>query len=234
MSSPRPRSDNPGSGTARPAQTGATAATPTDRRRKPWWLWALFALVILAILLISLTRCGPDNTSSNAPASSVPRAAPSAVGPAPNTAPVGPPSAAAPSAGTGAGAAGGGGQGALTADGTSLLPLGQVGGSDGDLTSLVGKTVSARGVLVQSVPTDEGFWVGDSDTDRIWVQLNGDGESGYTVKQGDRIDFTGRMIAHDPAFAGQVGVDAAEGADQLTQEAAHIAVDKSAVALHTT
>jgi hypothetical protein len=39
------------------------------------------------------------------------------------------------------------------------------------------------------------------------------------------------MIAHDPAFVGQVGVDDAEGASQLNQEAAHIAADKSAVAL---
>jgi hypothetical protein len=82
-------------------------------------------------------------------------------------------------------------------------------------------------VLVQSVPADEGFWVGTSETDRVWVQLSGTDESGYVVQQGDRVDFTGQVTAHDPGFATQVGVAAAEGADQLDQQAAHIEVAKS-------
>jgi hypothetical protein len=82
-------------------------------------------------------------------------------------------------------------------------------------------------VLVQSVPADEGFWVGTSETDRVWVQLSGTDESGYVVQQGDRVDFTGQVAAHDPGFATQVGVDAAEGADQLGQQAAHIEVANS-------
>ena len=38
---------------------------------------------------------------------------------------------------------------------------------------------------------------------------------------------TGQVAAYDPRFATQVGVDAAEGADQLGQQAAHIEVAKS-------
>jgi hypothetical protein len=222
MSSSRPRPDS-GSGPARTVQTGATTSTPT-RKRRPWWLWALLALVALAVLLFSLAECG-DNDIPSATAGS----AASAVAPAPGgsaaadpiTSIAGLPGAAAPDA-------------ALSADGTSLLPLAQAAGAGDVLTSQVGKAVTARGVLVQSVPADEGFWVGEDNTDRVWVQLSGSGESGYTVEQGDRVDFTGTMTAHEPAFAAQVGVDAAEGADQLTQEAAHVAVDKSTVALSLT
>ena len=128
--------------------------------------------------------------------------------------------------GAGAGAAA---QGALTADGTSLLPLAQVAGPNGELTSQVGKTATAQGVLVQSVPADEGFWAGTSETDRVWVQLSGTDESGYVVQQGDRVDFTGQITAHDPGFATQAGVDPAEGAEQLGQQGSHIEVAKSAL-----
>ena len=145
----------------------------------------------------------------------------------PSAAPGWPTPAAVPGpAGAGAGAAV---QGALTADGTSLLPVAQVAGPNGELSSQVGKTATAQGVLVQSVPADEGFWVGTSETDRVWVQLSGTGESGYVVQQGDRVDFTGQIAAHDPGFATQVGVDPAEGAEQLGQQGSHIEVAKSAL-----
>ena len=190
--------------------TGATRAQAA-RRRKPWWLWALLALLALALLLLGLSQCGnSDDPASTAPGT--PGAA--------NTAASGPSAAGVP----GAGAAG---QGALTADGTSLLPVAQVAGPNGELTSQAGKTATAEGVLVQSVPADEGFWAGTSETDRVWVQLSGTGESGYVVQQGDRVDFTGQVAAHDPGFAAQTGVEPTEGADQLNQQGAHIEVAKS-------
>ena len=191
-----------------PNTTGATRAAATSKR-KPWWLWALLALLALAILLFALAQCGNSSGNSTDPASTA--------APAPSSAP-----------GGGAGA----GQGSLTAEGTSLLPVAQGASSNAGLTSHVGKAATAQGVLVQSVPADEGFWVGPSETDRVWVQLSGTDESGYVVKQGDRVDFTGQVTAHDPSFATQVGVDAAEGADQLGQQAAHIEVAKSQLRLN--
>ena len=202
-----------------PDTTGASRA-PATRKRKPWWLWALLALLALAILLFALAQCGgngADPASTAAPAS--------------GSAPAGMASAAATPGVTGpagatAGAAGAG-KGLLTANGASLLPVTQVSGPNGQLTSQAGKAATGQGVLVQSVPADEGFWVGTSETDRVWVQLSGTDESGYVVQQGDRVDFTGQVATHDPGFATQVGVDAAEGADQLGQQGAHIEVAKS-------
>jgi hypothetical protein len=77
------------------------------------------------------------------------------------------------------------------------------------------------------VPADEGFWVGSSATDRIWVQLEGGGESAYTVRPGDRVSFTGQLVANPAGFARQSGVDPDEGAEQLDRQAAHITVSQA-------
>ena len=127
-------------------------------------------------------------------------------------------------------AAGAGGP--LTAGGTSLLPLQQAAGPGGDLSRYLGQPARADGVRVQSVPADEGFWVGTSETDRIWVQLTGTGESGYRVRRGDRVDFTGRVVPTPPGFAQRVGLSAADGAEQLQRQQAHLEVAKNAVRLH--
>jgi hypothetical protein len=205
---------------AGPASGGGSRVE--HRKRKPWWLWALLALLALALLSFGLSQCGPG-----------------AAGPVPNTAdsgaasaaPAGAPTGQAPPA-AGAGAAAGAAAGALapdalTVDGQPMLPLSEVAGDDGSLTDQVGKPVAANGVTVQSVPANEGFWVGTGEADRVWVQLTGGGESGYVVKQGDRVQFSGTVVNHDGGFAGQVGVDPAEGADQLTAQAAHAEVQKS-------
>jgi len=110
----------------RPDTTGATR-TPTSDKRKPWWLWALLALLALAILLFTLAQCGTDTdpASTEAPAS--------------GSAPAG---------------SAGAGQGSLSAAGTSLLPVAQAAGPNGELTAQAGKPATAQGVLVQSVPAD--------------------------------------------------------------------------------
>jgi hypothetical protein len=202
---------------------GATRAQAA-RRRKPWWLWALLALLALALLLLGLTQCGNSDDPTSPAAGTT--GSTNTAAPEPDAATAGPSPAGLPgdAAGAGSGAVV---QGALTADGTSLLPVAQIAGPNGELTFQVGKTATARGVLVQSVPADEGFWAGNSETDRVWVQLNGTGESGYVVQQGDRVDFTGPIAAHDPSFAGRAGVESAEGADQLDQQGSHIEVAKS-------
>lgn len=120
----------------------------------------------------------------------------------------------------------------LTAGGTPLLPLQQAAGPGGDLSRYLGQPARADGVRVQSVPADEGFWVGTSETDRTWVQLTGTGESGYRVRRGDRVDFTGRVVPTPPGFAQRVGLSAADGAEQLQRQQAHLEVAKNTVRLH--
>jgi hypothetical protein len=191
---------------SRPA--GSTA--PPTARRRTVWLWLLLALVVLGLLLFALSRCGADDP------------APGAAGDGATSAPAQDPSLAQqpPPAGDAAASA-------LSVGDRPLLPLSGIAGPNGELTELVGQTVTARGATVLSVPADEGFWVGTNDTDRVWVRLSGLDESGYVVTQGDRVDFTGTFQAHDATFAAEVGVDPAEGADQLNQQGAHVEVAKS-------
>jgi hypothetical protein len=223
-----------------PRVSGATARAGAPRRRT-WLLWLLVALLLVAALLFALSRCGTstDPTAGPGPADTPVTSSPAAGGAstpaasptAPATGPAGPASAgAAPPPGTGAsepGGAGGGSAGTLTAGGAALLPVSGAAGPDGSLSGLVGQQVSAAGVAVQSVPANEGFWVGTSDADRVWVQLLGEGESDYVVRPGDRVEFTGRLVGHDEGFAGAVGVDQAEGARQLTGQAAHVEVPQA-------
>lgn len=76
-------------------------------------------------------------------------------------------------------------------------------------------------------PADEGFWVGTSDTNRVWVQLTGSGESPQTVQAGDHISFTGTVAANPAEYAQQVGVDGIEGADQRTTQGDHLEVARN-------
>ncbi len=112
----------------------------------------------------------------------------------------------------------------LTAGGTSLLPLNEAAAAGGSLAEYVGQPSVGAGVPVWSVPADEGFWVGVSDADRVWVQLIGRGESPYAVRAGDTVHFTGVVVAHGVDFPTSVCVGTNHGADLLAAQGAHIEV----------
>lgn len=114
--------------------------------------------------------------------------------------------------------------GKLTAGGTSLFPLSESAAADGSLTEYVGQPAVATGVTVLSVPADEGFWVGTSDSDRVWVQLIGTGESPYTVRPGDTVLFNGEVVAHGADFPSNVCVGRNNGSELLAAQGAHIEV----------
>ena len=117
-----------------------------------------------------------------------------------------------------------GSDGTLTAGGTSLLPLSEAAAADGSLSEYAGEAALGSGMTVWSVPADEGFWVGTSDTDRVWVQLIGPVESPYAVRAGDTVSFTGVVVVHAADFPSRVGAGKDEGADLLAAQGAHIEV----------
>jgi len=87
--------------------------------------------------------------------------------------------------------------GTLTAAGTSLLPV------PDDLSASVGEQAEGRGVKVLSVVEDEGFWVGTSRADRVYVEYGGDvgeNEQASRPSVGDTVDLTGpvRPAPDDP------------------------------------
>ena len=96
----------------------------------------------------------------------------------------------------------------------------------GDETSwrqLNGQPVEGRHLLVQSVPANEGLWAG-CDQARMWIQLVGKGESPFTLKAGQRIDFAGTLVTHAPGFSAMVGLSLNDGAAELDRRAYHTEV----------
>ena len=223
MTSARPLSDpaNP------PGATPVGGGNRGGGRKKGLLLGtALLAVLLLAALLLS--QCGTDDpqTSSNGAAQTSEDAGSSDPSPAER-------GSAASSAPGGSATGGGAGSGQIvTADGESVLDLAGQPEPAAALGALAGQLVTGTGARVLTVPADEGFWVGTSDQQRVWVQLTGEGgESPYQVTEGDTVDFEGTVVAHDQAFADEVGVDEAEGAGQLSTQATHLEVAKSAVKL---
>jgi hypothetical protein len=196
--------------------------------RRKWLLPALLGLLALIALLFLLSRCGNDDpTTPTAGSSASPAAAPSA---ATTTATVTDSASASASATAGqTGGAQDGQAGAVTSGGDNLLGGA---GAAASLRNHDGDQAVGRAVRVQSVPADEGFWVGTSAQDRLWVQLTGTrGESDYKVKEGDTIEFTGTVTPAAKGFAAETGLTPAEGAEQLTTQGYYVAVPASSVKL---
>ena len=226
MSESRTPSTGPGQ------QRGATPVGGGDRgggRRRGLLVGALLvaALVVLALLL---SQCGgSDPEAGSDPAAQTSQSAGSPSGPAssgPSSGSAAPSSSGAPAGGSAAGGS------VETADGRSVLALAAGPDAGTALGGLADQPVTATGARVLSVPADEGFWLGASDAERVWVQLTGEaGESPYQVREGDLVDLEGTVAPHDAGFPAEVGVDDAEGAQQLAEQAAHLTVAKSSVRL---
>jgi RNA polymerase sigma factor (sigma-70 family) len=96
-----------------------------------------------------------------------------------------------------------------------------------DLSSHTGADVTARRVTVQSVPSDEGFWVGSSPRARLWVQISDRGrrhETRFEVRRGEVVSFSGRIVSHGRRFPESIGVTEAEGGDQLRRAGYHVEI----------
>lgn len=204
------------------APHGAVPVGGRPTRRK-WLLPLLLALLALIALLFLLSRCGGDDDT----ASTAPTATATATGAA-TTTPASPAASAAAASGAPADAGAAGEPGTVTAQGADLLADPTAAG----LGSHDGQEAVGRAVRVQSVPADEGFWVGSGEQDRLWVQLTGTGgESDYKVKQGDSIDFTGTVTRAAQGYAAEAGVTEAEGADQLTEQGHYVSAPASSIKL---
>lgn len=92
--------------------------------------------------------------------------------------------------------------------------------------------VRAVRMPVQSVPADEGFWVGSGPGQRVWVQLVGGGESPVAVRAGDEVSFDGRSVPLPSGAAERMGLTAAEGVDELRETGAYVTVPRSALVVH--
>lgn len=101
--------------------------------------------------------------------------------------------------------------------------------SDTDrLAQRAGGPIEGENLPVESVPANEGFWVGCADG-RVWVQLMGVGESRERFRAGQRLDFDGTVVSHPDGFSTTVGVDQSERAHELDRQRIHVEVRYSDV-----
>lgn len=115
----------------------------------------------------------------------------------------------------------------LSVGSARLLPAAQV----GSLRAYAGRTAVARDVRVESVPADEGFWVGDGPGRRVWVQFETRGESALRIRPGQRASFSAKVVPVRPGTAGRINLTAAEGAAELRSAGAYLLVDPAGLTL---
>lgn len=217
---------------------GAVPIGPDDEQRgaRPAWLiplLATLAVLLLALLLWLLLRDGGDDDelesaaspSPSAPGTELPSETPEASDitttqpSAQGSSSAAATATAAPSTAPSAPAQG---DVALTAGTEEVFPLQS---PDQDLSGFMGEVVG-RSVPVESVPADEGFWLGTGEDQRVWVEIVAiEGETPFTVRPGEKVSFTGaEFVPHDETYAARLEITADEGADQLTAQMAHIQV----------
>jgi hypothetical protein len=198
----RDRTRNPGAYTA-----GDGGGGPSKRRGWLLPLLGLLALLLLAVLLIALLTGGDDEESGAAqPSPTAESAAPSGAG-----------------GGTDADAGAGTAAGSLTAGNQSLLPV-----PTGGLARYETETATGRQVTVQSVVEDEGFWVGTSPQDRVYVEYGGDvganEAQGAEPTVGDEVNLTGEVRPAPQNPARTLNLPGRQ-AEQVSRQGAYINAD---------
>jgi hypothetical protein len=127
-------------------------------------------------------------------------------------------------------AQGGGGEGTLTASGTSVLP-----GDPARIGDAVSRTAEGKAVVVQSVVQNaddpqalEGFWVGSSEQDRVYVEWGGDvgaDEADFQPEAGQRVNLVGPVKAAPQEAARVLNLDGAD-ARLVEEQGAYVNADQ--------
>lgn len=100
------------------------------------------------------------------------------------------------------------------------------------MTQMVGQEVAAQGVRVAHVAADEGFWL-DLVGGRVWVELIGQGESPYTVHDGNVVSFQGQIVPHGPTYPAPLGMCSQADYDALSAQSSHIEVPYNSLSFGT-
>jgi hypothetical protein len=89
--------------------------------------------------------------------------------------------------------------------------------------------ITLRGLTVESIPADTGFWATTARDDLVWVRLALAGRSAMPVQPGERVDVTGVVVPHGPDFAARQGVTTRRDVDLLTRLGTHVEVEQADV-----
>lgn len=91
------------------------------------------------------------------------------------------------------------------------------------------RRVTLRGLVVESIPADTGFWATTTRDERLWVRLVLPGRSAMPVQPGERVDVTGVVVPHGPGFAARAGVTAERDVELLTRQGTHLEAEQADV-----
>jgi hypothetical protein len=185
-------------------------------RREALWLWALAALVLLAIVIVLGVRaCDDDKGTSSTgtpvitqPSSTVPTTTPSLTDSVPETTPGGPepdPPTLPPSSGGGT----------LVVGTQDLYPA-----LEGSLTKFANQQATGKGLNVVSVVSDQAFWAGRGEAQRLLVVINPKGEAPPKVQGGQTVSFSGQVLANE----GDYGVTVPDETALLARHGHHVLV----------
>ncbi|HEY6746675.1 MAG TPA: sigma-70 family RNA polymerase sigma factor [Mycobacteriales bacterium] len=109
-----------------------------------------------------------------------------------------------------------------------VLPAARLGSMAGD----AGRTAEADDVPVQSVPADEGFWVGGGPGARVWVQLKTGGrESPVRVRPGQRASFAAEVVRVTGDSPARIGLTDPAAVAELRAVGAYLVVDPARLRL---
>lgn len=118
--------------------------------------------------------------------------------------------------------------GQLSAGNTQLLPPPANG-----LSGQAGQTATGKDVVVQSVNGNEGFFVGSSATERVYVEWGGDvGEdeaSRFRPQKGERVDLTGPLQPAGPTALSKLKLSSTD-AELVRSQGAFVNADRVALA----
>jgi hypothetical protein len=89
--------------------------------------------------------------------------------------------------------------------------------------------VALRGLSVDAIPSDTGFWATTTSGDRVWVELALAGDSPMPVQPGEHVDVTGVVVPHGREFAARAGVTTNPDAALLTGLGSHVEVEQSGI-----
>jgi len=222
---------------ARPNPSAGSHAAVRRKHGGGWLPWAILGLLaLLALAIWALAKAADDDDETTSTTDVATTSVVGAEEPAATSAPGGAPfpgAAPAPAAvpTTAVGTPGvtalpgapvatiaPGTPGTLTANGQDVFAAAA---APGGLGAFAG-TQATGTVRVESVVSDEGFWVGASPEQRVFVFLTPEargsgGESPFQIVAGQTIEVVGTVDPLDPAVMTNVAPE--EGAEQLTAQA---------------
>lgn len=242
MSTPLDRPVRPGTRTDTRLDAGAYGHEPDGSRRitpvgggkrtspLAWLPWAALAAIAALVLLSLLAVNAVDDDGPDGPAGDSVGQARASDGSGVNGEDGDGRATADASDAQGTDAGAGGGAPGLTAGDRDLLGL----AAGGSLAGAVGQPVNGT-AQVESVVSDEGFWVGSSPTERVFVFLTpqarrSSGESGFRVTAGQTVSLQGSTVAIGDLPDAVAGVAEDEGLQQLRQQGALVRADGVALA----